>query len=273
MSRASEQASKLIVAYATACSVNRPEQPSLLNAFRAGQTTDHADEGVCRLDFIGAFRECRELGSHRLEQCYRANVANVLSWVSGSGVVQGLIMGATFAYLTAFLIMNVVSRTITTTVNGWSSIRKCGQPGNGILVRAACAKALPVVNVFEEAAYWTTTRDGSGHRLSGKNDYVLHFPAGQLPPNDAFWSLTMTDVVGYMVNNPIGRSSFNDRSNLAKGADGSIDLYLQQKAPTGHEQNWLATPAGNFKLMLRAYLPGTAILNDTYRVPEIMKAH
>ena len=89
-------------------------------------------------------------------------------------------MGATFAYLTAFLIMNVVSRTITTTVNGWSSIRKCGQPGNGILVRAACAKALPVVNVFEEAAYWTTTRDGLGHRLSGQNDYVLHFPAGQL---------------------------------------------------------------------------------------------
>ena len=182
-------------------------------------------------------------------------------------------MGATFAYLTAFLIMNVVSRTITSTVNGWSSIRTCGQPGNGVLVRAACAKALPVVNVFEEAAYWTTTRDGSGHRLSGQNDYVLHFPAGQLPPNDAFWSLTMTDVAGYMVINPIGRSSVNDRSHLEIGTDGSIDLYLQQTAPTGLEQNWLATPAGNFKLMLRAYLPGPAILNDTYRVPEVMKAH
>lgn len=180
-------------------------------------------------------------------------------------------MGATFAYLTAILIMNAVGRTITTTVNGWSSIRKCGQPSNGILVRAACAKALPVVNVFEEAAYWTTTRDGSGHRLSGQNDYVLHFPAGQLPPNDAFWSLTMTDVVGYMVNNPNGRSSFNDRSSLAQGADGSIDLYLQQRAPTGHEQNWLPTPAGNFKLMLRAYLPGTAILTGTYRVPQVVK--
>src|SRR5664280_3142819 len=53
--------------------------------------------------------------------------------------------------------MNAAARAITTTVNGWSSIRKCGQPGNGILVRAACAKALPVVNVVEEAAYWTTT--------------------------------------------------------------------------------------------------------------------
>lgn len=182
-------------------------------------------------------------------------------------------MGATFAYLTAVLIMKAVGRTITTTVNGWSSLLTCGQPGNGILVRAACANALPVVNLFEEAAYWTTTTDGSGHKLRGQNDYVLHFPPGELPPNDAFWSLTMTDVVGYMVNNPNRPSSVNDRSHLVKGADGSIDLYLQQRAPTGHEQNWLATPAGKFKLMLRAYLPGPEILNGTYRVPEVVKAH
>jgi len=199
-------------------------------------------------------------------------VATVLAWISGSGVVQGIIIGATFAFLTAILAMNAVGRAVTTTVNGWSSIRKCGEPGNGILVRAACAKALPAVNVFEEAAYWTATRDGAGQTLSGQHEYVVHFPAGQLPPNDAFWSLTVTDIVGYMVSNPIGRSSFNDRSNLAKNADGSIDVYLQQKAPTGHEQNWLPTPVRSFKLMLRAYLPGAAILNGTYRVPPVVKA-
>jgi hypothetical protein len=199
-------------------------------------------------------------------------MASVLAWISGSGVVQGIIIGATFAFLTAILVMNAAGRTITTIANGWSSIRRCGKPGNGILVRAACAKALPVVNVFEEAAYWTTTRDGAGQTLSGQHAYVLHFPAGHLPPNGAFWSLTITDVVGYMVSNPIGRSSFNDHSNLAKNADDSIDLYLQHKAPTGHEQNWLPTPARNFKLMLRAYLPGAAILNGTYLVPQVLKA-
>lgn len=198
-------------------------------------------------------------------------MTNVLSWVSSSGVVQGVIIGATLAFLTAILIMNAVARAITTTVNGWSSITKSGQPGNGILARAACAKALPVVNVFEEAAYWTAKRDGSGGTLSGTHDYVLHFPEGQLPPNDAFWSLTLTDVVGYMVNTPGSRSSFNDRSDLARNADGSIDIYLQQKAPAGHEQNWLPTPAATFKLMLRAYLPGAAILNGTYRVPPVVR--
>jgi hypothetical protein len=186
--------------------------------------------------------------------------------------VQGIIIGAALAFLTAILILDVVVRSITTTVNGWSSIRKCGQPGNGILVRAACAKALPVVNVFEEAAYWTTTRDRSGRALSGRHKYLLTFPAGQLPPNEAFWSLTVTDVVGYMVNNPINRSSFDDRSSLAKNGDGSIDIYIQHEAPIGHEQNWLPTPSGKFKLMLRAYLPGAAILNGDYRVPQVVEA-
>src|SRR5476649_408371 len=102
-------------------------------------------------------------------------MASVLAWISGSGVVQGIIMGATFAFLTAILVMNAVGRAVTTTVNRWSSIRKCGEPGNGILVRAACAKALPAVNVFEEAAYWTTTRDGSGRTLIGRHQYVLNF--------------------------------------------------------------------------------------------------
>jgi hypothetical protein len=200
-------------------------------------------------------------------------MGHAIASLSQSGVVQGVIIGAALAFLTAILIMDVVGRVITTTVNGWSSIRKCGQPGNGILVRAACAKALPVVNVFEEAAYWTATRDGSGQTLSGRHGYVLSFPAGQLPPNDAFWSLTVTDVVGYMVKNPINRSSFDDRSNLAKNADGSIDVYLQTEAPTGREQNWLPTPSGKFKLMLRAYLPGAAILSGAYRVPPVLEAN
>jgi hypothetical protein len=199
-------------------------------------------------------------------------MTSVFTWLAQSGVVQGVIIGATFAFLTAILIMNLAIRRLTTTVNGWSSIRRVGQPGNGVLTRAATAKALPVVNVFEEAAYWTTTRDGAGHKLSGANPYVLRFGAGGFPPNDAFWSLTVTDVVGYMVSNPIGRSSFDDRSELVANDDGSVDIYLQHAAPPGHEQNWLPTPAGAFKLTLRAYLPGPAVVDGSYRVPPVTQA-
>jgi hypothetical protein len=199
-------------------------------------------------------------------------MASVLSWISGSGVVQGTIIGATCEFLTAIVVMNAVGRTITTSINGWRSIRRCGRPGNGFLVRAACAKALPAVNLWEEAAYWTAREDGSGAKLRGAHDYVLRFPSGQLPPNEAFWSLTTTDVVGYVAGNPRGPSSVDDRSNLVANSDGSIDIYLQHEAPAGHEQNWLATPSSRFRLILRAYLPGQAILDGTYRVPPVVRA-
>ena len=194
-----------------------------------------------------------------------------LAWIAGSGVVQGLIMGLTFAYLTTVLVLNSVVRAETTTVNGWSEIRSAGQPGNGLLVRAAVQKALPVVNVFEEAAYWTATRDDSGARLSGSRAYRIHFSPGQLPPNDAFWSLTATDTAGYLVSGTPGRSSVDSHSGLTSNADGSVDIVLQSWPPLPSADNWVATPAGGFKLMLRAYLPGAAIVSGAYRLPPIVE--
>jgi hypothetical protein len=198
-------------------------------------------------------------------------MTNILTTLSYSHVVQGVIVGAVLAFVTAQVIMDAVVKGMTTTVNGWSTTVKAGQPGNGLLLRATCAKILPAVNVVQEAAYWTTTVDGAGRRLNGRHEYVLQFPVGQLPPNDAFWSLTMTDVVGYMVSNPIDRYSVGSRSGLVPNADGSIDIYLQRTAPAGHESNWLPAPAGNFKLMLRAYVPGRAVLDGAYHVPPVMK--
>jgi len=191
--------------------------------------------------------------------------------VASSGVVQGVIIGATLAFLTTILILDAVAKSETRTVHGWSSIRKAGQPRNGLLVRAALQKALPVVNVFEEAAYWTASVDGAGRRFSGEHVYRLHFPSGQLPPNYAFWSLTATDIVGYMVSNPIGRSSVDDHSGLVTNADGSVDILLQPQEPSGPSQNWLPIPIGRFKLMLRAYLPGAAIVDGSYEVPPVVR--
>ncbi len=198
-------------------------------------------------------------------------MSGFLAWVASSGVVQGAIVGATLAFLTTVVILNSVAKAGTTTVNGWSSIRKAGQPVNGLLVRAALQKALPVVNVFEEAAYWTTSVDSAGQKLSGKHTYQLHFPPGHLPPNDAFWSLTATDTIGYMVSNPTGRSSVDDHSGLVTSPDGSVDILVQPQTPSERVQNWLPTPTGRFKLMLRAYLPGDAIVNGSYEVPPVVR--
>ena len=138
-------------------------------------------------------------------------------------------------------------------------------------MRAASQKVLPVVNVFEEAAYWTASVDSSGKKLTGDHSYRLHFPAGQLPPAGAFWSLTVTDPVGYMVSSPTGRSSVDDHSDLVMKPDNTVDIMLQPQRPGGEAQNWLPTPAGSFKLILRAYLPGPAIMDSTYELPPVIR--
>ena len=183
-------------------------------------------------------------------------------------VIQGILLG----YGMAFATLPIIARFYATKVNGWTTIFGCGKPGNGFLFRAACAQIFPgPVNVPEEAMYWTTSADSAGQPLSGKHDYTLHFAAGQLPPNNAFWSLTMADGRQRFVPNPINRYIVNDRSGLLPNADGSVDIYIQNAAPAGHQSNWLPAPASNFILWLRVYEPGPAILNGQYRVPPIVK--
>lgn len=188
-----------------------------------------------------------------------------------AAVVPGALVGAVLALVTALFLIAAQVHAMQTTVNGWSITMTCGKASNGALARAACAQTLPLVNLPEEAVYWTATVDGAGQALTGAHDYVMHFPPGGLPPNDAFWSLTMTIAPGYLVANPINRYSLGDRSGLAPNADGSIDISIQQAGPAGHEANWLPSPSGDFKLWLRVYQPGAAILNGVYHVPPVVK--
>ena len=166
-----------------------------------------------------------------------------------SDVVQGILAGVGLAFITLLLL----GHAYVTKVNGWTTMFGCGESGNGILQRAACSVIfLGPINVPQEAMYWTTSKDGAGHTLSGKHTYSMHFPPDGLPPNNAFWSLTMSDAKNRFVANPIKRYSVSDRSGLVPNADGSVDIYIQTAAPAGHESNWLPAPAGHFRLWLRA---------------------
>ena len=184
-------------------------------------------------------------------------------------VVQGIIAGVVLGFFTT----QIFARIKATKVNGWITMFELGLPRNGVLLRAAHAQYFPgPVNVPQEAMYWTTSKDGAGHGLNGRHDYMLHFPPGGLPPNDAFWSLTMGDARNRFVANPINRYSVSDRSGLVSNADGSVDIYIQNAAPAGHQSNWLPAPAGAFILWLRVYMPGAAILGGKYKVPPIVEA-
>ena len=80
----------------------------------------------------------------------------------------------------------------------------------------------------------------------------------------------MGDARNHFVANPINRYSVSDRSGLAPNPDGSVDIYIQNTAPAGHESNWLPAPVGNFILWLRVYMPGEAILRGEYTVPPVV---
>jgi hypothetical protein len=182
--------------------------------------------------------------------------------------IQGFLVGFGFAVVT----VEILAKVKATRINGWVTTFGAGVPSNGMFTRAAHARLFPgPVNVPKEAMYWWAHVDGAGHALKGDRDYRLHFPAGGLPPNDAFWSLTMADSKNHFVANPLNRYMVGNRSGLVPNADGSVDIYIQNTSPAGHESNWLPAPAGIFNIWLRVYMPGAAILDGMYTVPPIVK--
>lgn len=184
-------------------------------------------------------------------------------------VVQGTLIGAGLAFVTFLLIL---PKFYVTRINSWTTVMGCGELGAGVLLRGVCAVIFPgPVNVPEEAMYWTTKMDGSGQALSGAHSYRLRFPPGGLPPNAAFWSLTLGDAKNHFVPNSLNRYNLSDRSHLAQNSDGSVDIYIQGTTPVDHESNWLPAPRGRFILWLRVYLPSKSILGGEYQVPPIVE--
>ena len=148
-------------------------------------------------------------------------------------------------------------------INGWSVGSFFGNRAfyNGHwLMRAGAAKGGIYGNDAVEATYPLTRTDASGETLDGsKHNYTLTFPAGQLPPVNAFWSVTMYDGKSQLlIKNPIDRYLINSPMlpHLKKNADGSITFYIRKDSPgKAKEANWLPAPDGPIYLVMRLYWP------------------
>jgi hypothetical protein len=150
-------------------------------------------------------------------------------------------------------------------INGWKIGAYFGDrdffKGNWLL-RAAGAQAGIYGNDAIEATYPMTKTLADGEPLDGsKHNYTLTFPVGQLPPVNAFWSVTMYDGKSqFLVKNPINRYLINSPMlpNMKKNEDGSLTLYIQNKSPgKDKESNWLPGPNGPIYLVMRLYWPKT----------------
>lgn len=131
-----------------------------------------------------------------------------------------------------------------------------------------------ISNDPSEAVYLNTSTDGDGNKLSGERRYEIRFAKGQLPPVEAFWSLTMYDMTFNLAANPINRYAIGNRTQgLKHDADGGLTLYVQNESPgKDKESNWLPAPKGEFFLILRTYMPAAEIVRQAWEPPALKRA-
>ncbi|MCC7086226.1 MAG: DUF1254 domain-containing protein [Pirellulales bacterium] len=140
--------------------------------------------------------------------------------------------------------------------NGWIFTTKTGVYGTDYLERAFITAIGLGANRPQDAVYPTSEVDGDGHPYRGTHKYTIHFPKGQTPPVNAFWSITMYNADYFFVDNPLNKYTVSPRNDLKYNADGSLDIYIQNKSPSkDKEANWLPAPKGKFILMMRLYWP------------------
>ncbi|WP_447912552.1 DUF1254 domain-containing protein [Microbacterium phyllosphaerae] len=150
---------------------------------------------------------------------------------------------------------------------------KIADRDDAYLDRAVAARNALWGNHAYEAVYPQVYVDDRGEQLNGAHRYEITFT--ELPPVDAFWSMTMYSMPEYyLVDNPIERYSIGDRTQgIHYADDGSLTLYLQHDEPDEPDRraNWLPTPDGDLRPMIRIYQPQEAVLDGEYTLPPVRR--
>ena len=157
--------------------------------------------------------------------------------------------------------------------NGWMVVHEgIGTYGVDYTRRAYIDFVGLGANIPEDAIYPNCTFDINGNRLDASTNYQIHFDVSQLPPVNAFWSLTAYNADEFLVKNELNRFALGDRDALNYNEDGSLDLYIQSVPPKkGNMPNWLPIPKeGHFSLTLRLYWPKAKVLQGEWDVPPVI---
>ena len=122
-----------------------------------------------------------------------------------------------------------------------------------------------------ETQYFYTDSDSSGAPLDGAKSYAITFAAGQEPPVNGSWSMTLYNEHHFFHPNDLKRYSLGTKNKgLQRNSDGSLTLYAGHASPRGaKESNWLPAPNGVFSLCIRAYWGKQGIVDGTWQPPRI----
>jgi len=144
------------------------------------------------------------------------------------------------------------------------------------MYRMVGAVLIPYGNSKQEAMYLSYAVDADGQKLdAAQNRYTLRFALGQLPPVNAFWSLTMYELPSrLLVANPLNRYLINSPMlpDLKRDGDGGVTLYIQRDSPgKDKESNWLPAPSGPFLMFLRLFWPKPEALDGEWKEPPLQR--
>jgi hypothetical protein len=161
--------------------------------------------------------------------------------------------------------------TLARVANNWSmNTDTMGVYGNYYLKRAIVTQVGLGANLPEDAVYPLNLGDESGKPLDGANKYVVRFGKNEIPPVDAFWSITLYDPEGFQVANSINRFAVSSWMPFKYDADGSLTLFIQNESPgSERESNWLPAPKGPFNLTMRLYAPKSEALTGRWNPPPV----
>jgi len=193
----------------------------------------------------------------------------VLHWSSLSSSIRlSLTQGVSLAKATLQMMTNSAP-----SAEWCCRIESLGNWSDNYLMRSVVANTGLGANIPEDASYVTNSHDTNLDPLTGLGNYRITFGPGQLPPVNAFWSVTAYGPENYLIPNSAGVQALGDRSGLVTATDGTTTIYLRPTAPEDEalRANWLPTPAGEaFSLTMRLYWPKENVLDGSWVAPEIM---
>jgi hypothetical protein len=113
-----------------------------------------------------------------------------------------------------------------------------------------------------------------GEPMNAQHDYVIRMTKNELPPAQAFWSVTLYDLKnGFFIPNERKKYSVGENAGMKLNKDGGIEIYIAaQKPKEVPDENWLPIKREDEAIgaILRIYVPEMEKMK-TWQAPKAQR--
>jgi hypothetical protein len=115
------------------------------------------------------------------------------------------------------------------------------------------------IGMPEDEAVYPAIMTTDGKPMNAQHDYVIRMSRSDLPPAQAFWSVTLYDLQnGFFIPNDRKKYSVGENAGMKLDKDGGIAIFIAAEKPEGvPEENWLPIERKdeNIGAIMRIYVP------------------